>query len=123
MIIHHTIQDEEHSYMHAMTKIGQSATQARMLMDKFTDQQQALFIDNLMLLNNREAFFNLGMGMHPLMDMFSPSHRGFQTWDPNDKLGAVNHILNESFSSEGLAESMRAINQYYQQAINYFYGQ
>jgi hypothetical protein len=57
--------------------------------------------------------------MHPLMDMWSPSHAGFQEWDPTDYVNGARHILNESFTIYGVAQAIEMIQFYYEGATEF----
>lgn len=35
--------------------------------------------------DNKDLYFNLGMGLHAVMDNTSPAHTGFQKWDNRPK--------------------------------------
>jgi hypothetical protein len=80
-------QDEEHSYMHAMRTRSQSRKEAEQLTNAFVIQQLLAYQEFMSQGNVAEAFFQLGMGMHPLMDMYSPSHISWKEWDPTDYWG------------------------------------
>jgi hypothetical protein len=110
-------QDAEHSYMHAMKKEGQDTGSAIALSEIFVNNQLVAFQELLKSGNEYDAYFQLGMGMHTLMDRNSPSHRGWQTWVPGDILGAIGHIFAESFTGEGVPNAIASIQIYYQQAI------
>jgi hypothetical protein len=111
-------QDAEHSYMHAMRSSSQQS-----INDAMTDMMNFVS-DQLDLANEWKDqgrmdmyYFELGVGMHPLMDMWSPSHIGFQVWDPDDIIGAIGHFFGEAFTSEGVDQAKQSILNYYGTAI------
>jgi hypothetical protein len=73
-------QDTAHSYMHAMRAPGQTVEEAERLMNNFIRQQVADYKRLMAEGKTEEAYFALGMAMHPLMDATSPAHEGMQEW-------------------------------------------
>src|SRR3981189_2415808 len=76
-----------------------------------TDTQVLLpanYTDNLNLAIAREragchydALIALGMGMHAIMDSYSSSHEGFQTWSGwGDKSESAGHIVGDGLSGD-----------------------
>jgi len=88
------------AYMHAMRAIYQSPDQAKVLACRFIKQNLAKYEKwknssrpNLRL----GAYEALGAALHTVMDATSPSHRGFQVWEPaEDPSGSFNKHGNNS---------------------------
>ncbi|MCL5024448.1 MAG: RHS domain-containing protein [Nitrospirae bacterium] len=75
-----TFQDPKYSYMHGMKAEGQSVEEATKLMNDFIGGKVADYKRLMAERKTDEAYFALGMAMHPLMDSTSPSHEGMQEW-------------------------------------------
>jgi hypothetical protein len=73
-------QGEKESYMHAMRYEGQGKKNAEKQMWKFINQkiEKANFL--LWIGLDEEAYMDLGMALHPIIDSTSPAHKGFQIW-------------------------------------------
>jgi len=65
-------QDIAHSYMHAMRAPGQSVEEATRLMNEFIRQKVSEYRALMKQGKAEEAYFALGMAMHPIMDSTSP---------------------------------------------------
>lgn len=74
-------QSPEYNYMHAMRRKGQSVEEAKKMMEAFINQHLDNYECNARAGRFEEAYFELGMALHPIMDSTSPSHEGFQIWD------------------------------------------
>jgi RHS repeat-associated protein len=74
-------QDPRFSYMHAMRQKGQNVELARKLMDAYISDRMKAYECEVARGNLNEAYFVLGMALHPIMDSTSPTHEGFQWWD------------------------------------------
>ena len=122
-------QGPEYSYMHAM-RASSLVTLAKAQEDtrNFINKQVAKFKWDVSQGAYEDAYFQLGMAMHPLMDMWSPSHKGFQVWDviwtPDASgngivLNGVSlakvlvHFFREASTSEGLYEAASSIAELY----------
>jgi RHS repeat-associated protein len=115
-------QSLELSYMHAMRAPGQTVEEAEILAIKFINQQQLSYLNR----GGNDALFELGMGMHTIMDSYSPAHRGYQQWDGfgGEKLGtnlfnAFIHFSREAYRPYdwGMAAGAAHIYTYYQESI------
>ncbi len=73
-------QEANLSYLHAMRAPGQSAEEAQRLMNDFISKKVADYKRLMSEGKTDDAYFALGMAMHPIMDSTSPSHKGFQEW-------------------------------------------
>jgi len=77
-------QDGAHSYMHAMSSSILNKEEALKKYCQFLNNKLAYFNDNRLSNDPKvrhSAYFNLGMGLHAIMDSTSPVHRGFQLWE------------------------------------------
>jgi hypothetical protein len=94
-----------------------ATTAAKLNMDDYVRSQGVKFLENALDGDFDKAYFELGMGMHPLMDMFSPSHKGWQVWDGSFSLGNLfdwtSHFFNEAFTPEGASAAVSMIQFYY----------
>jgi len=73
------------SFQHAMTDPGQSVDEARKKACQFILTNISLyekFKDSNVGRYRTMAHRALGMALHPIMDSTSPSHEGWQTWEP-----------------------------------------
>jgi len=66
--------------MHAVRAPGQTVEEAERLMNNFIRQEVAEYKRLMAEGKTDEAYFALGMAMHPLMDATSPAHEGMQEW-------------------------------------------
>ena len=67
-----------------------------------------------------DAYFELGMALHPIMDSTSPSHRGFQTCPGANPLlglgyvavdGLLHYLAEREISDSQLQETVALINE------------
>ncbi|WP_281193160.1 RHS repeat domain-containing protein [Candidatus Accumulibacter aalborgensis] len=76
-------QTAQFSYMHAMSSSNISKDDARRLMCRYVKKQIDIFKRLITYpdpVARNHAYFELGMGLHAVMDSTSPAHRGFQLW-------------------------------------------
>src|SRR5882762_8693357 len=115
--------------MHAMTGLNYlfktngdfPAAQAisRQLMNEFVYQKGYIFERELAGGNEYQAYFDLGMGMHPLMDQWSPSHSGFQIWYGLTPYGIFTlipagfHLAQEAFTLSGISSAVSTVSAYH----------
>ncbi|MBI4690098.1 MAG: RHS domain-containing protein [Nitrospirae bacterium] len=114
-------QDNAHSYMHAMRAPGQSAEDAAGLTVAFIMQKVGEYKSLMKEGKTDDAYFTLGMAMHPLMDNTSPSHNDYQEWHLIPLIGVAIHKANESvdvFNSNAdfSKKSVDAIRSLYNEA-------
>lgn len=108
-----TLQSGKYAYIHGMRSWGQDIPEAQRAMDDYIKQH----LNNYKCLKekgNIDAFFELGMALHPIMDQTSPSHKGFQVWDPLHMTvpSLSRHWLAErEMSAQQMQETINAINQ------------
>jgi hypothetical protein len=109
------------SYQHAMRSRAETVQEAQ------TDWRR--FIANNMNLATEEqdkwykackkgyspdALWYIGLALHAASDSTSPSHKGFQIWDPLDLGGVAKHILKESYISDAdLNATSTLVNGYF----------
>jgi RHS repeat-associated protein len=83
-------QAPKYSYMHAMragaistdtAEQDQTPEEAQRLMYDFMLQEYVTYRSLLSKGRTGEAYFALGMAMHPIMDSTNPQHVGFQKWN------------------------------------------
>jgi RHS repeat-associated protein len=74
-------QSPEYNYMHAMRRRDQSVEEAGKMMEGFVKQHLNSYECNLKAGRFEDAYYELGMALHSIMDSTSPSHEGFQIWD------------------------------------------
>ena len=110
-------QSAEYSYMHAMSS---SALSKEAAMNKWCDFIREKMNDFNSDKNSRNprnrktAYFNLGMGLHAVMDSTSPAHRGFQEWNWTDAFrhGDIPGTIENYYSSlSHVDETVGVINQ------------
>jgi hypothetical protein len=106
--------------MHAMRAPGQTVEEAERLMNNFIRQQVADYKRLMAEGKTDEAYFALGMAMHPLMDATSPAHEGMQEWKglkgPIKLLKASYHFARESelfFTQEDLIRTVNRLREFY----------
>ena len=109
----------ENSFRHGMRAPGQSIQEAYSKAVDFINQQVALYNEK----GGEEGLRALGFVMHTLMDMTSPSHRGYQTWygtkGVNNFFAAINHVLKESTPSRNdISRTADIIKEFYINVIN-----
>jgi RHS repeat-associated protein len=88
-------QDPEDAYMHAMRAPDQSVEKAEELMWGFVEEHLYYYELYEFVGWHDEALFQLGMALHPIMDLTSPSHEGFQIWNGVYGPGAAIHWKKE----------------------------
>jgi len=74
-------QAPDYAFMHAMSSDTLNPTEAKALYCRFVKAQMERYRRGMASSNpdtRNKALFNLGAGMHAVMDSTSPSHRGFQ---------------------------------------------
>jgi len=113
-------QTPESSYMHAMRAPDQSIADAKRKTCEFIRVNMQVFraLQNSSIAKNRRsAYLALGAALHAVMDSTSPSHRGFQIWNPagSPKDSFNNHGNNspedlDHLTDALLAESIREID-------------
>lgn len=99
---------------------GQSVEEATRLMNEFIREKVSEYKALMKQGKTDEAYFALGMAMHPLMDATSPGHEGMQEWKGLDgpiKLGKAGiHFLREiSISDERKTRTINLLNEFYSQ--------
>jgi RHS repeat-associated protein len=113
-------QTPEYAYMHSMRAPGQSREDAARKACDFIRQNLQIYQslkDSGIAMNKRIAYKALGEALHTVMDSTSPSHRGFQIWDPaGDPQGSFKRHGNNSPEDEDhltdalLRETLNAID-------------
>jgi RHS repeat-associated protein len=74
-------QDDEHSYMHAMSSSKLTKAQACKKMNEFvTKSITTVFLIQNMYGDKVAEYRELGFGLHAIMDSTSPSHANFKEW-------------------------------------------
>ena len=110
-------QTPEMAYRHGMRAPGQSIKEAQALAYDFIKQQRSKFIQ----LTGDEALTELAFTMHTLMDMTSPTHKGWQVWDGTDsfenKIKALNHVMGEMFYDIGIVIAAELIRSFYLESV------
>lgn len=105
-------QGADYSFIHAMTSDSiTSKKEACKLANEYIDEKLMRFqepdpIPQLINSIKDYRFFQLGMGLHTIMDSTSPVHRGFQPWDssqtpfhgPSEFMGIDREHTQESLS-------------------------
>ena len=85
--------------------------------------KQVKRFNNYMAINQPEmAYQELGMVLHPLMDMWSPAHTGFQEWNWATALTPelqIPHILREVITLEGVPKAIESITLFYDHIIKH----
>ena len=76
-------QDAEHSFMHAMSSSALSKAQACKMLNAFV-ADAVKTANALASIDPLEAAWDLGFGLHAIMDSTSPVHSGFQKWNLSD---------------------------------------
>jgi len=107
--------------MHAMRAHGQTVEEAERLMNNFIRQQVAEYKRLMAEGKTEEAYFALGMAMHPLMDNTSPSHFDYHEWHLIPLIDTAIHKWNETGSefnsnSEYSRRAVEAIRRLYDEA-------
>jgi RHS repeat-associated protein len=108
-----TLQSGKYAYMHAMRSWGQNIQEAQWAMDDYIKHHLNNY-ECMKEKRNIDAFFELGMALHPIMDSTSPSHEGFQVWDPLYMTGPslFRHWLSErEMSEQQMQETINRINR------------
>jgi uncharacterized protein RhaS with RHS repeats len=75
-------QAAKYSYMHHMRDGWrlQSIGDSKQLMDKYIENHLLNYECNMARGNHKNAYFELGRALHPIMDSTSPSHNDFEPW-------------------------------------------
>ena len=105
-----TFQGPKDSYMHAMRSKGQTIADAQQAMEHFIEKHFNKFKCEKEKGNLYDAFFELGIALHPVMDSTSPTHRGFQIWNGlNDLPG---HALGErEINGQQMRDTLKRIDR------------
>ncbi|MBI5374834.1 MAG: RHS domain-containing protein [Candidatus Schekmanbacteria bacterium] len=108
-------QGKDSSYQHAMCSPCQTPQEAERLWNLFIEQQLQNAINAP---NRKEAIYELGKGMHALMDSTSPTHKGFQVWGgmwpPSIWREDLKHTRGErNISYNELQQTSRIVRDYY----------
>jgi RHS repeat-associated protein len=80
------------SYMHAMRAPGESVADARVRACRFIKDNLArynLYKDAPYSSLQQLAYQSLGQALHPIMDSTSPSHSGWQVWNPLGNIAQI----------------------------------
>jgi hypothetical protein len=99
----------KYSYMHAMRNSDQTPEEVMAQMNKYINDHLNAFKGYSKLGKCKEAYFELGMALHAVMDFTSPSHAGFETlgWDT-----MLYHSAEErTVSGQTLKQTVDLINQ------------
>ncbi|MBM4175394.1 MAG: RHS repeat-associated core domain-containing protein, partial [Ignavibacteria bacterium] len=121
--------DEDQSsigqFKHAMREKGETVEVARNRMYEYINIKRQEFIEG----KGDAALFSLGEALHPIMDITSPSHEGFQQWDENfffppkefnflTLLKAGVHIIREfKINDERFDLTVRLLRDFYKTSI------
>ena len=73
-------QGADSAFMHAMSSGTLSPTQSQKKMCTYIKEKMGNFTKYAGQGRYEDAFHELGMALHPIMDSTSPAHRGFQKW-------------------------------------------
>ena len=102
-------QDAYFSYMHSMRNKNQSAEKSCELKSEFINTHLSYYKLHLNAGRFENAYFELGMALHPIMDSTSPSHAGTQVWSnidysnlldiPLQLIHISEHVMGEQFMS------------------------
>jgi len=107
-------QESKYSYLHAMRAPGQSAEEAQGLMKDYIKNRVADYKRLMAEGKTDEAYFALGMAMHPIMDSTSPSHEGMQEWRVKD---LVPHTRAElKISPEEKTRTVEMLRKFYRES-------
>ena len=79
-------QDSYHSYMHAMSSSKLSKAEACKMLNDFVGNTVAKANALADSGDQKGAYYELGFGLHAIMDSTSPAHAGFQEWHTRDFL-------------------------------------
>jgi RHS repeat-associated protein len=74
--------DQTNQYKHALSLPGQNVDDARAQAQQFVDKSMEAAIGHELKGNRQMAMEHLGAAIHTLQDATSPSHVGFQVYDP-----------------------------------------
>jgi RHS repeat-associated protein len=108
-------QRPEFNHMHAMRQKDESPEAAREKMQEYVNTHLKEYTRLLEAEQPEKAFFELGMALHPIMDLTSPSHEGTHVWEgvlntPGYKL--IEHVIKEqSISPDRLNKTIVLIKQ------------
>ena len=97
-----------------MRRGDQAVEEAKKLMDDYIKEHMKKYQEYLKQGKNEDAYFELGMALHPVMDSTSPTHTGFQVWGSIWDMSGyelIKHRLGENkFSENQIKESVDLIN-------------
>jgi RHS repeat-associated protein len=108
-------QSPEFNKMHALRQKDESIETASDDMQRYVNEHLKEYSRLLETGQPEKAFLELGMALHPIMDLTSPSHEGFPVWEgvlntPGYKL--INHWAREqSISPNRLSKTIELIKQ------------
>jgi hypothetical protein len=101
--------------MHAMREKNQAIKSAKENMQNFVNDHLREYQRLMGMGQTDEAYFQLGMALHPVMDSTSPSHDGFQGWDNvlnTTGYELIKHAVQEQFMSpDQLSKTIELIKQ------------
>jgi RHS repeat-associated protein len=107
-------QESKYSYLHAMRAPGQSKEEAQRLMNDFIRGKVADYKRLMAEGRTDEAYFALGMAMHPIMDSTSPPHKDFQEWNIKDLIPHTRAEL--KISPEEKARTVDLLRKFYRES-------
>lgn len=102
-------QTPEFSYRHAMRNGKESIEEAKDKADAFVRERYKWARHEFDQRNKEQAFFILGVALHPIQDATSPVHGGFQAWTGEESdLDEVNHVVQE-YSYPGINSNLQKV--------------
>lgn len=108
-------QIKKYSYMHAMTRKGQSVSEAMSKAKDYIHRKMNTFASEMDANNLERAFIALGMAMHPLMDQHSPFHN-WTEWRPFS-ISALVHTFGEIGNTTGSDKAIDDVREFYNYVI------
>jgi RHS repeat-associated protein len=103
---------QKNDYQHAMSMPGEKPDAAAAKWSKFLQDQQ----NKAKKCSDRNAgLSDFGRGLHALADSTSPSHRGFQPWEPTHAL--AHHNKEKSIGLDDYLNTIKLMRQYYQKTF------
>ena len=102
-------QTQKNAYQHAMSMPGENRDVAAEKWTKFLQDQQN---KARKCPDRNNALSEFGRGLHALTDSTSPSHRGFQPWEPSHAL--AHHNKEKSLGIDDYFNTINLMRQYYQ---------
>jgi len=102
-------QRTKHSYTHAMSEPGESPDKAAERWSEFLQDQQN---KAKKCTDPKKALSDFGRGLHAVADSTSPSHRGFQPWEPEHIRS--HHNAEKSIGIDDYLNTINLMRQYYQ---------